>query len=153
MVTLSLLAFEGATKRNRPNINVGDVVFARVICPGRDVEPELVCITSQLKRDGMGILIPPMGHISQVIEVSVHTCRQLLSPNSRLLKVLGSKYRFEIAIGMNGRIWIACKMPEHLIFISNTITRSDSWSEDEESSFYDEMLGNVDFTLVNRRKK
>ena len=28
--SLSYLAFEGATKRNRPNVNVGDIVYAKV---------------------------------------------------------------------------------------------------------------------------
>lgn len=29
--TLSYMAFEGATKRNRPNVHVGDIVYAKVI--------------------------------------------------------------------------------------------------------------------------
>ena len=28
--SLSYLAFEGATKRNRPNVSVGDLVYAKV---------------------------------------------------------------------------------------------------------------------------
>ena len=28
--TLSYMAFEGATKRSRPNVNVGDIVYAKV---------------------------------------------------------------------------------------------------------------------------
>ena len=28
--SLSYLAFEGATKRNRPNVNIGDIVYAKV---------------------------------------------------------------------------------------------------------------------------
>jgi hypothetical protein len=30
IASLSYLAFEGATKRNRPNVNVGDIVYAQV---------------------------------------------------------------------------------------------------------------------------
>ena len=40
--TLSFMAFEGATKKNRPNINVGDVVYAKLLVASRDMEPELV---------------------------------------------------------------------------------------------------------------
>jgi len=153
LITLNLLAFEGATKRNRPNMNVGDVVFARVVSPARDVEPELVCITSALKRDGMGVLTPPTGHYAQLVSVSVHTSRKLLSPSSQLLKLLGMKYRFETAVGMNGRVWISSKSPESVIFIGNAIARSESWSPDEETQFYDDLRGNVDFTLIDNKRK
>jgi exosome complex component RRP40 len=30
LASLSYMAFEGATKRNRPNVNVGDIVYAKV---------------------------------------------------------------------------------------------------------------------------
>nr|CAD7604827.1 unnamed protein product [Timema genevievae] len=39
--SLSYLAFEGATKKLRPDVNVGDIVFARLITASRDMEPEL----------------------------------------------------------------------------------------------------------------
>ena len=151
-VSLSLLAFEGATKRNRPNIEVGDTVFARVICPSRDVEPELVCITSGLKRDGMGILMTPNSHFSQMIQVSVHTARKLLSEECQLLKMLGEKYRFEISVGMNGWIWISSKIPDNLIFISNRIKLSESWRPEMETKFYDDLKGDHEFTLVKKKK-
>jgi exosome complex component RRP40 len=41
---LPALAFEGATRRNRPNLNVGDLVYARVVSAPRDADPEIVCM-------------------------------------------------------------------------------------------------------------
>lgn len=38
---LSYLAFEGATKRNRPTLKTGDLIYARVISTSKHVEPEL----------------------------------------------------------------------------------------------------------------
>lgn len=35
---LSYLAFEGATKKNRPNVNVGDVVYAKLLVASRWAE-------------------------------------------------------------------------------------------------------------------
>ena len=147
LATLSLLAFEGATKRNRPDVNVGDVVFARIIAPARDVEPELVCITSALKRDGMGILVAPATHFAQVVQVPVHAARKLLSPSCTLLPALGSRYRFEVAVGMNGRIWISSKTPESVIFISNTLSRAGDAGQEELTQLFDDLLGNVQFGL------
>jgi len=41
--SLSYLAFEGATKKNRPNVSTGDIVYAKLLAAGREAgEPELV---------------------------------------------------------------------------------------------------------------
>lgn len=153
LATLSLLAFEGATKRNRPDVNVGDVVFARIIVPARDVEAELVCITSVLKRDGMGILVTPASHFAQVVQVPVHACRKLLSPDCNLLPILGKKYRFEVAVGMNGRIWISAKTPENVIYISNLITRFSEAGGEEVTQLCDDLLGDVETSIVSNKKR
>ena len=41
---LPQLSFEGATKRNRPNLKSGDVVYARVAAASRDMDPILTCV-------------------------------------------------------------------------------------------------------------
>ncbi len=41
-----MLAFDGATKRNKPTLLVGALVFARVVSADRDLEPELTCQVS-----------------------------------------------------------------------------------------------------------
>ena len=133
LATLNLLAFESATKKNRPDVKVGDIVYARVVAPVKDVEIELVCINSALKRDGMGLLTAPSGHHSQLVCVPVHVARKLLLPGSKVLEKLGEKIRFEIAIGMNGRVWIACKSMENVIFISDLVTRGREASTSSSS--------------------
>ena len=40
--SLSYLAFEHATKKNRPNVQNGDLVYAKLLVASRDMEPELV---------------------------------------------------------------------------------------------------------------
>ncbi|RKP11728.1 hypothetical protein BJ684DRAFT_12538, partial [Piptocephalis cylindrospora] len=55
--TLPMLAFEGATKRNRPNLTVGALVYARVSIADRDMEPEIQCAHPTTNRsDGFGEL-------------------------------------------------------------------------------------------------
>ena len=54
--SLSYLAFEGATKRNRPNVNVGDIVYAKLLVASSHTESELVCVDSYGKKAGMGVL-------------------------------------------------------------------------------------------------
>ena len=43
---LPALAFDGATKRNKPSLAVGALVFARVVAADRDLEAELTCQVS-----------------------------------------------------------------------------------------------------------
>ena len=43
---LSRLAFEGASKRNRPELKRGDVIYARVSLAHRDLDVELTCISA-----------------------------------------------------------------------------------------------------------
>jgi exosome complex component RRP40 len=49
---LSRLAFEGATKRNKPELKRGDVIYARILKCHKDFDIELTCIsTSGNKKD------------------------------------------------------------------------------------------------------
>jgi exosome complex component RRP40 len=43
---LNRLAFEGATKRNKPELKRGDVIYARVSFAHKDLDTELTCISS-----------------------------------------------------------------------------------------------------------
>lgn len=49
---LSRLAFEGATKRNKPELNKGDVIYARIISTSSYTDTELSCtVTSGAKKE------------------------------------------------------------------------------------------------------
>lgn len=48
---LSVLAFEGATRKNRPVLQVGALVYARISAADRDLEPELACTNAEGKRE------------------------------------------------------------------------------------------------------
>lgn len=146
LASLSLLAFEGATKKNKPDIKVGDVVFARVISPCRDVETELVCITSTLKREGMGVLRST--NPSFVMKLPTHHVRRLLSPGSKILVALGQKFNFEIALGMNGRIWLTAKTFEIVLYIVKVLERSETMMEKELNQLCEDILSQYD----NKRK-
>lgn len=57
MATLDALAFEGATKRSKPNLKIGAIVYARVTLAQAFAEPEIECVdqTTQ-KSQGFGEL-------------------------------------------------------------------------------------------------
>lgn len=122
LATLSMLAFEGANKRNKPNINVGDLVYAKVLSASKHVETELVCVNSNGKKDGLGLIGDKGGTL---ITLSIDTTRVLLSPQCDLLERLGRQYKYEIALGMNGRVWINSNDTPTIIQVSNELRRFD----------------------------
>ena len=49
--TLNALAFEGATRKNRPALQVGSIVYARVSLADPNIEPEVSCTTLEGRAD------------------------------------------------------------------------------------------------------
>ncbi|KAI0789779.1 exosome complex exonuclease RRP40 [Abortiporus biennis] len=119
--SLDGLAFEGATKRNRPNLKVGSLVYARVSLAHKDMEPELECFDAQTRKaEGYGELKGGF-----LVRCSLKMCRLLLEPQYFLLPLLGSRFPLEAATGLNGRVWIDSKDPKHVIAIARCIEAVD----------------------------
>jgi exosome complex component RRP40 len=125
--SLAYVAFEGATKRNRPNVKIGDLVYARLLVASRGAQPELVCIDGKGKSSGMGVL-QEGGYI---VYTSSSHARRLLEPDCSLLRLLGNPLPYEVAVGLNGRIWIKGRSIKETLELANLITQSEHWSVDE----------------------
>jgi exosome complex component RRP40 len=41
LAQLNFTSFEGATKRNRPNVKVGDLLYGQIILTSKNLEPEV----------------------------------------------------------------------------------------------------------------
>uniref|UniRef100_A0A6B2LGZ2 Ribosomal RNA-processing protein 40 n=1 Tax=Arcella intermedia TaxID=1963864 RepID=A0A6B2LGZ2_9EUKA len=126
--------FEGATKKNRPLYEVGDLVYARVCVTSRDMEPELSCLTLQGKADTFGKL-----NGGYMFKCSTGLVRDCLSRNSIILNALGKKIPFEVAIGMNGRIWTNAADSKTTILIANAIQNSEHLNEKQILSMVHKM--------------
>ncbi|KAJ3722118.1 exosome complex exonuclease RRP40 [Lentinula guzmanii] len=115
------LAFEGATKRNKPNLKVGSLIYARVSLAHKDMEPELECFDAQSRKaEGFGELKGGF-----LVRCSLRLCRQLLDPKHFLLPLLGSLFPLEIAVGLNGRLWINSQDAKCIIAIARAIEAAD----------------------------
>lgn len=119
--SLPYLAFEGATKRNRPDVQIGDIVFAKLLIASKDMEPELVCVDSQGKKGKLGVLGPD----GLLLSCSLNLTRKLLNPNNRLFNVFAKEQAYEIAVGMNGKIWIKGRTIKETIALANGILTSE----------------------------
>ncbi|OQE15151.1 hypothetical protein PENFLA_c033G05988 [Penicillium flavigenum] len=120
---LGQLSFEGASKKTRPMLKQGELVYARVqsVGVGAGAEVELTCVSPATgKADGgLGPLTGGM-----VFDVSTGMAARLIRASSSsaehndaieglvVLSELGKKLEslggFEIAVGRNGKVWIDC---------------------------------------------
>lgn len=102
LALLNYTSFEGATKRNRPNVKVGDLIYGQIILTSKHFEPELSCVDSESRARGMGVISTP----GLVFSVTSSHARNLLKENDQIIPALGKELKFEITIGVNGRIWV-----------------------------------------------
>lgn len=77
-------------------------MFARVVTANRDMDPVLSCVDAQGRAAGFGALKAGLA-----LEASLPYCRALLAkPPGPVLATLGAALKFELAVGMNGRVWV-----------------------------------------------
>jgi len=145
---LGQLAFEGATKKTRPVLKPGDLVYARVLSVGvgAGTEVELVCVNPATGKAEPGGLGPLAG--GMVFDVSVGFAARLMRASSAsapgdtdvvILDELGKKLEhkggFEIAVGRNGKVWIDCSSNKDIavqatIAIGRCLTETDTCNLD-----------------------
>lgn len=136
--SLSYMAFEGATKKNRPDVNVGDAICARLLIANRDLEPELICVDSHGKKGKLGVLTEGF-----VFNCSINLVRKILNPNCPFLDILAKELPFEMAAGMNGRIWINGKTVKETIAVGNAILAVEYKSNEELKELCDDIANYV----------
>lgn len=118
LAALSYLAFEGATKKNRPDVNVGDLVFAKLLVAHKDFESEIICVDSLGKKQKLGVLRGGF-----IFNCSLNLVRRLRSADCPLIQSIRNNIQvpFEIVVGMNGRVWINSERERDIIAIGNAI--------------------------------
>lgn len=122
-VRLGQYAFENATKRNRPNLQLGTLVYGRISLAEKDVEAEMECFDATTgKAGGFGEL-----NGGYIVEVSLGYARFLLfEEGAELLSRIGEKVSFETAIGVNGKVWITAADNLTVLKIAELIKKCES---------------------------
>lgn len=133
---LPLSGFEGATKKNKPNLDVGSVVFARVLVANKDLEPELVCFDTDNKADGYGEV--KQGGL--LTRCSCALSQALQKPSAPILDAVGKHLPFEIIAGANGRFIINSGKTSDAIAITNAILQSQHVDSSAHRSIIKEMM-------------
>ncbi len=130
---LPLLSFEKATRKTRPILPPGALVYARVVSNNRHMDAELECVSAATgKADGLGPLVG-----GTVFPVSPAMARRLLMPSSRRSGVVvleelaaskssgGGGLAFETAVGRNGKIWVSADSPRAVLLVGRAVTETD----------------------------
>ncbi len=124
---LPALAFEGASKRNKPVLDVGQLMYARVRVANKHLEAELTCISPHVKKDWVtqdSIFGPLQG--GTVLHTTISLARALMADDHPVLALLGKKLRFELAIGANGRVWVNAETAGQTIIVVNILSLAES---------------------------
>ena len=118
---------------------IGDLLYSRVLTGSKDMEPELVCIDAGGKANGLGLLKEGF-----LFKINIDMSRRLLSNTNDFLKQLSKVVPpFEIAIGMNGRIWLKSEKPKITIFIMEAINEYSLVKESETENFVNQLAKNT----------
>lgn len=167
---LHVLSFEGATKRNRPQLEPGALVYCRVVkgFGGGRMDPEVSCKIGgtaggsssgggsgnsalydddggAARKDWLtneGTYGPLNGGTS--FRVSLGLARELLRPSNVVLSALDqSGIPFEIAVGVNGLVWVNSPEVEYTIMILNAIKNSEVMTVEQVRGMVKVLVRNV----------
>ncbi|CDJ46066.1 hypothetical protein, conserved [Eimeria brunetti] len=119
----AVAGFEGATRRSKPMLSVGSVLLVRVSHLSPLLGADVTCCSSNCSKPWTSnekVLGELRGGI--IIEVPIPFAFSLLCRDSVVLQLLGSRLPFEIAVGLNGRVWIRAETPALSIRVGNCIT-------------------------------
>ena len=126
LANLSRLAFEGASKRNRPELNKGDLIYTQVELVNKDVDVELTCISKSGQKKDWNSGEAVYGELKEglIVQLPIGSVESLLRPDNLVVNALGEHLSFEIAIGMNGILWVKGRNETETIIIRNAIENS-----------------------------
>ncbi|KAJ7961158.1 Exosome complex exonuclease RRP40 [Quillaja saponaria] len=139
LAVLPVLAFEGGTRRNIPKFEAGTLLYVRVVKANPGMNPELSCTDASGKAAEYGPLKD-----GYMFECSTGLSRMLLSsPTCPVLDALGKKLSFEIAVGLNGRVWVNGASPSTIIIVANAIMNSESLSGVQQRIMAEKLLQRI----------
>lgn len=65
---------------------------------------------------------------------------RLLDPTTPILALLGQHFPFELAVGMNGRVWINSTSTKNTIMLANAIQTSEYLSAEECKALVEDLI-------------
>ena len=121
---LPALAFEGASKRNRPNLSIGALVYCRITEASKDWEVAVSCIEPGSSKSWVtGETFYGELKGGTVMKVPLPVAKCLMNHDNPFLTYLGSKIAFESAVGLNGRVWINATNVARTVVVTSALSK------------------------------
>ncbi|PFH62768.1 hypothetical protein XA68_11991 [Ophiocordyceps unilateralis] len=125
---LPQLSFEGASRKTRPVLVPGALVYARISLANKHMDPELECVSATTgKSDGLGPLVGGM-----LFHISLGMARRLMMPKAAahaklvvLEELAALGLQFETATGRNGRFWVDSEDVKTVIAVGRAVQETD----------------------------
>ncbi|XP_019804576.1 exosome complex component RRP40 isoform X2 [Tursiops truncatus] len=111
---------------------VGDLIYGQFVVANKDMEPEMVCIDSCGRANGMGVI----GQDGLLFKVTLGLIRRLLAPDCEILQEVGKLYPLEIVFGMNGRIWVKAKTIQQTLILANVLEACEHMTADQRKQIF-----------------
>ncbi|ODA78681.1 hypothetical protein RJ55_06063 [Drechmeria coniospora] len=127
-VLLPQLSFEGASRKTRPVLAPGALVYARVSLANKHMDAEIECVSAATgKSDGLGPLSGGM-----LFHISLDMSRRLMMPKPAeagkvvvLDELAGLGLHFDTATGRNGRFWVDSDNVKTVMAVGKAIQETD----------------------------
>lgn len=138
---LSSIEFEGATKKTKPNLQVGDIVFSRVIHENKFDNTILSCKDLEGSKNWssgesrFGVL-----NGGNLYKINRLHCFKLLTEDDWVIDRLRDFCEFEICIGMNGNIWINAETDDDSEKIYQSILKSFEVNKNKYEIFLNKLF-------------
>ena len=138
--TLNTIDFEGATRKTRPKLNIGDIVFGRVINENKFYNTIISCRSIEdTKTWSTGESM-----FGQLIDGRLYDINREyiwnLYNNNKIIERLKDMVEFEMVIGMNGKIWIKSEKLEDNIKIYQCILESFKKNNNEMETYMNNLF-------------
>nr|KYP63937.1 Putative exosome complex exonuclease rrp40 [Cajanus cajan] len=143
---LPVLACEGGTRRNIPKFEVTTIIE---FCYCHRLANTLfgVCLASGKAAEfgalKDGYMFECTTGLSRIYACGICCLLLLSSPTCPVLDALGKKLSFEIAVGLNGRVWVNAASPPTTIIVANAIMNSETLSGAQQRIMVENLLQKI----------
>lgn len=151
---LGFLAFDGATRRLRPHLRLGDAVYCRVATTLDGFEPRLTCCSDDVSAakgwmtDEAHLGKLSRDHTTRVVRCTLQACSKMLAGEYPLLVSLRRHYQhsLKLKVGANGIVWLKTDRSLDTTCVANALLNADRMPHDDTQvvdSMVDHLVASV----------
>ena len=141
--SLNSIDFEGATRKTKPNLNVGDAVFALVEKENKYSNATLTCKSSTNSK-GWSSGESTYGELKggKIYDYNRYLCLKLLDNKEFIYRLKECVKGLKIKIGYNGRIWIKTEIITDIPKVFQAIKEGLNLNNEERENKLNNLFNN-----------